>query len=86
MTPIAIVRKHKENAQIAKRMQTIKDAIFDYIKAYRDEHGFSPSIRELSLQFGKSTSMIRFYLDYLEWDGRIERSRGIARTITIKEQ
>lgn len=83
---IAVVRKHKQNPKIAARMKAIEDAIFDHIKEYQAEHGYSPSVRELSMKFGKSTSMIRFYLDYLELNERIERTNGIARAIVIKEK
>jgi repressor LexA len=59
-----------------------RDAILKYIAAFRAEHGYPPTVREIATGVGlKSTSTVAYYLRDLEARGHLERqherSRGI---------
>ena len=70
-------------AQMVERAK----AILEFVIAYKREHdGISPTIREIQDFTGiRSTSLVKFYLGYLEEGGKIRmlgdnRSRGIMVT------
>ncbi|MEA3309527.1 MAG: transcriptional repressor LexA [Chloroflexota bacterium] len=70
------------NAKLKQKPQQI----LDFIKAYRDEHDYPPSLREIGRATGiSSTSHISYYLEQLEEDGYIARSKGISRGIQLLE-
>lgn len=59
-------------------------AIFEFIVRFQEEHGFSPTIREIETQFEfRSTNSVRLYLDKLVRHGYIERPTGKARSIRV---
>ena len=63
-------------------MPSRRDAILKYIAAYRGQHGFPPTVREIAQGVGlRSTSTVAYYLRDLEESGQLERqperSRGI---------
>lgn len=58
--------------------------VLDAIRAYKNDHGFSPSMRNLMAMTGiSSTSVINYYLGLLEAEGLIRRSSGISRSIEV---
>ncbi|MCD4738431.1 MAG: transcriptional repressor LexA [Anaerolineae bacterium] len=58
--------------------------ILDFIKAYRDEHDYPPSLREIGGATGiASTSHVTYYLDQLEEKGYIARDNRISRGIQL---
>ncbi len=60
------------------------EAVFDFLVEYLDEHGYPPSVREIGQRIGvRSTSLVLFYLERLEAEGRIERVTGRARAVRI---
>jgi len=62
-------------------------AIFEFIVRFQEEHGFSPTIREIETQFQfRSTNSVRLYLDKLVRHGYIERPTGKARSIRVLRQ
>jgi repressor LexA len=53
-----------------------------FIQRFRREKGSAPTIREIGLQFGiSSTNGVRYYLSLLEKAGYIRRTGGISRGI-----
>jgi repressor LexA len=59
-------------------------AIFDFLVRYSQEHGSSPTIREIGEEFGiRSTNGVRHYLAILEKAGYIARHSNKARMIQI---
>ena len=55
------------------------------IKQVQNEHGYSPTVRELSILLGlKSTATVQQHLDELEKKGFIERNPSCARTIRVR--
>ena len=58
--------------------------IMNYIEAYQEEHGFSPTIREIGEALGvKSSSLVDYYVRILMDKGYIERKPNSARSFTI---
>lgn len=58
--------------------------VLDAIRQFMSKHGYSPSMRDLMEMTGiSSLSAVKYYLDQLEGDGLIRRSRNIARSIEI---
>jgi repressor LexA len=61
-------------------------AVLEFIKAYRAEKGFAPSLREIGEHIGvDSTSLVTYYLDRLRKDGYITRDPRISRSIVVVE-
>lgn len=58
--------------------------ILEVIEAFREEHGYAPSYREICAQTDiTSTSMVNYYLEQLEEMGYIERKENISRSLKI---
>lgn len=57
--------------------------IFHFIRRYREEHGYSPSVREMAAEFGTSTSVIDYHVAILVDDGYVGKSHGLSRTLHI---
>lgn len=58
--------------------------VFRCIIEYQENHGFSPSIRDLCRMTGlKSSSSVHFHLKVLEEGGYIERVRDCPRTVAV---
>lgn len=57
----------------------------DYITEYMHEHGYAPSFRELSQNFGISVGAGQQYLTALKKKGYIDIVPGIARSIVVKK-
>jgi len=61
-----------------------REQILAAIRAHQAQHGFAPTIRELQMACGLSTtSLVAFHLERLAREGRIERTPGIARGIRV---
>lgn len=60
--------------------------ILEFIRQFKREKGFPPTIREIGSQFGiNSTNGVRYYLGLLEKDGQIVRRGKISRGIELDE-
>ncbi|MBU0580881.1 MAG: transcriptional repressor LexA [Candidatus Margulisbacteria bacterium] len=58
--------------------------IFDYLRNYKSEYGFPPTLREIGEEFGlKSTNGVNDHLLALEKKGYIKRSPDKSRAIEI---
>ena len=59
-------------------------AIYDFIRAYSDEHGYPPSVREIGAAVGlASPSTVHMHLKVLEEQGLIKRDSKKPRTIEV---
>lgn len=59
-------------------------AIYDFIRAYTDEHGYPPSVREIGAAVGlASPSTVHMHLKALEERGLIRRDSKKPRTIEV---
>ena len=71
------------NAELKQKPQQI----LDFIKSYRQEHDYPPSLREIGGAAGiSSTSHVTYYLDQLENKGYIARESGVSRGIQLLEE
>lgn len=60
--------------------------ILAFLKEYQRENKYPPSIREIGIKTGiSSTSVVNYYLDQLEKKGLIERDRKISRGVRLAE-
>jgi repressor LexA len=58
--------------------------ILDFLQEYQRENKYPPSIREIGVKTGiSSTSVVNYYLDQLEKRGLIERDRKISRGVRL---
>jgi repressor LexA len=59
--------------------------ILRFLEKFREEAGYSPSIREIQKKANiSSTSVVSYYLDQLETAGYIERDKKVSRAIVLK--
>lgn len=64
--------------------QNRKKKIIEYINEYNRQHGYSPSIREITKELGiNSTSLTIYYIQALENAGYITRDKKISRSIRV---
>lgn len=62
-------------------------AIYDFIRAYSDEHGYPPSVREIGAAVGlASPSTVHMHLKVLEERGLIKRDSKKPRTIEVVDK
>ena len=59
--------------------------IFEFIRGFRDSHGYSPTLEEMAHAFGVSKITVLQHLRALEKRGAIRRSRYQARAIELRE-
>ena len=60
------------------------DRIVEFIREYTDEHGWPPSYREIGDECDiKSTSNVKYWIDKLVEEGRLEQKARTARTIRV---
>jgi len=58
--------------------------IMEFLADYQDQHGYSPSIREIGKHIGTdSTSLVDYYLKQLAQKGYIERGERVSRSIRV---
>ena len=61
--------------------------IYDYICAFTEAHGYPPSVREIGEAVSlRSPSTVHFHLKGLEEAGKIVKSAGKTRAITLPER
>ena len=65
------------------RKDAVTNLVYEYIQAYFHEHGFAPSMRDISEGCYMSPSNVVRYLDKLEAQGRISREVGKPRSIAL---
>lgn len=59
----------------------------DFVRAYIEEHGFAPSVREIGRAVGiSSTRAVKYHLDVLVRDGLMDRVNRKARSIKTAHQ
>jgi SOS-response transcriptional repressor LexA len=70
---------------------TRRESLLNVIKAYINQHGFSPTVKELqeltidlNPPKGFSFGSIQWHLGKLEEEGYITRQKGLGRTIRLK--
>jgi repressor LexA len=62
-------------------------AVLEFLIQYRADRGVAPTYREIAQACGiSSTSVVRYYLDYLERHQYIRRLEGVARGIVLVPQ
>ena len=65
-------------------MQIKLENLFEFVKKYKKENGFCPSVREMCDYLGvNSTSTITYYLNHLEKQGKIKRGACKNRAIEV---
>ena len=68
-------------------ISTRQQQLLDFIREYRDDHSYMPSIREMQAACNiSSTSVVDYNLRLLERDGYIRRSPDISRAIEVVGQ
>jgi repressor LexA len=61
--------------------------ILAFIRRFKNEKGFPPTIREIGSEFTiNSTNGVRYYLNLLEKDGHLKRRGKISRGIELDEE
>lgn len=64
--------------------QPMRQRILNYIRRYRDRHGYAPSMREIGDVVGlASLSSVSYQLGQLEAEGSIRRTPGRSRAISL---
>ncbi len=70
----------------SKKKERNKERILNYLDKYINDHGYSPSVREIAQAVGfKSTSTVHSYLLDLQEEGYITYADGKRRAISINE-
>jgi len=63
-----------------------RQRILEFLRRFIDEHGFPPSIREIQIACGlSSTSVVDYHLRALEQAGYIRRQRELSRALELLE-
>jgi sulfur relay (sulfurtransferase) DsrC/TusE family protein len=79
----------RHNAEVARRLAALNDRgaqVLAFIKDFVGQHGYSPTVREIVVGVGlSSSSMANYWLGRLERDGRIRRTSRVARSIVLVE-
>lgn len=76
--------KDKGGLMATGRLSKRQTAIYDYICAYTQEHGYPPSVREIGAAVGlASPSTVHTHLKVLEQKGYIKRDSKKPRTIEV---
>lgn len=66
-----------------KSVSEKQQQIYDFVLEYTEDHGYSPSVREIAGAVGlKSTSTVHFHLKALEEAGLLAHSSGKTRSLT----
>ena len=64
-----------------------EDRIWDYIKKFRREHPYGPTLREIQKEIGiSSPSMVIWYLNKLEKAGKVRRQKRVSRGIVVLDK
>ncbi len=62
---------------------TTTQTVYKFIKAYLKEHKYPPTLREIGAGCYLSVAAVTRHLERLEWEGRLTREPGHARSITL---
>ena len=62
---------------------TTTQNVYKFIKAYLKKHKYPPTLREIGEGCFITTSAVTHHLDRLEWEGKLTREPGQARSITL---
>jgi len=72
---------------MARRNDGLSDRhrkIMEYLTVFQEKNGYSPSIRQIGENIGvKSTSLVDYYLNFLQEVGYIVRDNHVSRSIRI---
>ena len=61
--------------------------VFDFIKEYRDKHGYSPSLEEIKKKFGlASVSTAHYHLKKLQEAGQLQKEYNQPRAVETKSE
>jgi SOS regulatory protein LexA len=61
--------------------------ILDFVTAYSESHGYSPSLEEIGAEFGLSSiSTVHYHLDKLKKSGYLEKETSKPRSISLSKQ
>ncbi|HVN96457.1 MAG TPA: transcriptional repressor LexA [Syntrophorhabdaceae bacterium] len=61
-----------------------RETILDFIKTFRQENGYAPSVREVADHCGiRSPSVVQYHLNHLEQAGLIRKSKDTSRSVDI---
>ncbi len=74
--------KVKPQSSITPKQKTV----LDFIKAFAEENGYSPSLKEIGKSMGKSISTAQHYVEELESRGFLQKADNIARGISTAIQ
>ena len=65
-------------------LSPVQARILEFIIRYRDQHGYTPTMREIAEDAGlKAVSSVKYQLDQLDEAGYISTKDGLARGIQI---
>lgn len=59
----------------------LRSDVLAFIEEYWLEHSYSPSIRDITRKFNRSTSHVRFILEQLVANNLVNITPGVARSI-----
>ncbi|HVU15089.1 MAG TPA: hypothetical protein VHD90_27635 [Phototrophicaceae bacterium] len=62
---------------------TTTQNVYKFIKSYLKQHKYPPTLREIGEGCYLSTAAVTRHLDRLEWEGKLTREPGQARSITL---
>lgn len=66
------------------RTTNTRAAILDFIKTFRQNNGYSPSVREVAQHCGvKSPSVVQYHLNHLEQAGLITKGKDRSRSLGV---
>ncbi len=63
--------------------RSITDSIYQFIRTFQSEHGYPPTLREISKACYTSHGNVVRHLDKLEAQGLVSREPGRARSIRL---
>jgi repressor LexA len=63
-----------------------QNEVLKFLEGWWREHGFSPTVREISAHFGIQLNAVERHLWALERKGAIERAPGKARALALRRQ
>jgi len=66
-------------------MNEQRDDILDFLSAYINVHGYSPSMREIAEAIGRSVSTVYYHMQLLEKWGLVTHQPRKARSYRVKD-